>query len=60
MAPPAPPLDPPLAFTEIVEFHILLIKLSLASNEIDSFAGAINQARGTCWARACALSRASH
>ena len=35
-------------------FHILIIKLSLANNEIGSFAGVINRARGTCWARACA------
>ena len=28
-----------------------MIKLSLANNEIGSFACAINQARGTCWAR---------
>ena len=34
-----------------------MIKLSLATNEIESFAGAINRARGTCWARACALVR---
>ena len=45
------------AFSEIVEFHILMMKLSLASNEIESFAGAINRARGTCWARVCALVR---
>ena len=38
-------------------FHILMKKLSLANNEIDSFAGAINRARGTCRARACALAR---
>ena len=45
------------AFIEIVEFHILMIKLSLATNEIESFAGAINRARGTCWACAGALVR---
>ena len=36
-------------------FHILMIKLSLAKNEVESFACAINRARGTCWARAYAL-----
>ena len=35
-------------------FHILLIRPSLAKNEIVSFAGTINRAHGTCWARACA------
>ena len=32
-----------------------MIKLSLANKEVESFAGAINRAHGTCWARACAL-----
>ena len=39
----------------MIAFRAFLI--SLANNGIDSFAGAINRARGTCWVRACAPAR---
>ena len=41
----------------MIAFRAFLI--SLANNEIDSFAGAINRARGKCWVRTCALARVS-
>ena len=39
----------------MIAFRAFLI--SLANNEIDSFAGTINQARGMCWVHACVLVR---
>ena len=41
----------------MIAFRAFLI--SLANSEIDSFAGAINRARGTCLVRACAIARVS-